>query len=463
MNDPIILQVRKTGLIEKGDCILVGLSGGPDSVCLLHVLVSLADQFGLTLFAAHLNHNLRGLDANEDAAFAMRFAKSMDIHCLVKSEQVEDVARNEKLSLEEAGRKCRYRFLDEVAAKIDANKIAVAHHLNDQAETVLLHLIRGAGLSGLAGMKRQRERLIRPLLGVSRKDIMAYCARHELPYCLDSTNDEPVVRRNRIRLEIIPMLESINPQLVESLGRTAALIREDEMTLNDMADEWVRRHGFKEPDAYRMDKTHLLEQPEALVSRIIRLAYREVSLEHHTLQWVHVNQMQKALDRQGRERWFQLPGGVRALFTRDEVIFYSKPQKTASTPSMPEVVLKNPGITWLPQRRGRIRCCPVKKGHPLRTEHQPWSQLIAADHLSSDLTVRTRLPGDRWQPLGLQGTKSLRKTFIDWKLSQEVRDQCLLVCHEDQILWVVGQQVSETVRITENTQKKLLLEYAPED
>ena len=459
MTPTIIHTIQKTGLIQHGDCVLVGLSGGPDSVCLLHALAKLRKMIPFTLFSAHLNHNLRGMDANRDAGFAMSFSKELDVHCLVKSENVAMVAKEQKLSIEAAGRLCRYRFLDEVADKIGADKIAVGHHLNDQAETMLMHLIRGTGLTGLTGMRPHRGRLIRPLLSVSREEVLAYCDANELTYCDDDTNNQPDVLRNKIRLELIPVIQAYNPQIIRSLGRTASLLQNDEAALDQLSQQALDKYMIKEEDEMTFSAAALREQPDAILSRILRKAVSRVQTTDKTLQYDQVNNLITAVRQCVQEKWFHLPGEIQVRVTESQVIVMRKERTQPNIASMTPVWLKQNGITWLPGRRGTILCRRTRAAHPVLFETDPMNQVISADNLTKDLVIRHRKQGDNWRPLGLDGTKSLKRALIDLKVPRVERDQVLLVCHGDEIIWVVGYQISESVRVTQKTKQLLILEY----
>ena len=456
----LIQRIKQKHIIKPHDCLVVGLSGGPDSVCLLHALSQLKKTMPLTLYAAHLNHNLRGMEANQDAGFAMAFSKQLGVHCIVKSENVEAVAKREKLSIEAAGRQCRYQFLEEVADRIGADKIAVAHHLNDQAETLLLHLLRGSGLPGLVGMVQQRERIVRPLLEISREEILGYCDEHQLSYCHDATNDEPVVMRNKVRLQLIPLMETYNPEVVKALGRTAALLERDEETLSALSEEaWLRCKRQHQSDVF---ETQSLKQlPDAILSRVIRHIWRSQTATNHTLQMVHVEKVMKAVRSPLQEKHFQLPGGVTITVTQDELACLVKNGERKTKPLMPPVVVRDNGTTWLPQNRGSIRVLRRKAVFPPTLSDNPYRQVLAADSLKKDLILRHRRQGEYWEPLGLGGKKSLKKTLMEMKIPRDERDQQLLLCHGDQVMWVVGSGISERVRVTDETKEVLVVDYDP--
>ncbi|MEN1760916.1 tRNA lysidine(34) synthetase TilS [Anoxynatronum sibiricum] len=463
MTSTIENKILQSALFQPGDRILVGLSGGPDSVCLLHALVMLGKKWPLTLYAAHLNHNLRGMAANRDAAFAMRFARQMGIHCVVKSEDVGTVAQEKRLSVETAARLCRYAFLNDVAERIEADWIAVAHHQNDQAETLLMNLLRGSGLKGLGGMAPCNGKVIRPLLDVSRDEVMAYCTHHQLDFCQDETNEMPEATRNKIRLELLPHLAAFNPEIVSNLGRTATLLREDEAALNQLAEEAMNTQAYQEESGCQYENEALTRLPDALLSRVLRKTWQQMTTTTHTLTYRQVKQAVEMIRNPVQEKWLHWPGDVYVKITWKKTIIMPKAEQpeTTTTP-MPPVLLRRNGVTWLPRGWGSVFSREVTAGSARVKQHDPYCQVIAADDLNQDLMMRSRRPGDRWKPLGMKGSKTIKKTFVDAKIKGKDRENCLLLCHGETILWVTAWGISEVAALRPETKQALVLEYRPE-
>ena len=220
--------INKYNLIENKDRIVVGVSGGPDSICLLHVLNGLKEKLDIEIFVAHINHMIRE-EADEETEYVKDFCKKLEIECFVKKIDVEKIAKEEKKGTEETGRRIRYDFFDEVAKKVRANKIATAHNSNDKAETVLLNIIRGSGTSGLKGIEPKREgRYIRPLLETTREDIEEYCLKNKLHPKIDKTNEESIYRRNKIRNDLIPYIQKeFNPNIINTINRLSEVVSEE--------------------------------------------------------------------------------------------------------------------------------------------------------------------------------------------------------------------------------------------
>src|SRR5690606_7110870 len=235
--DRVLETARRCRMWAPGDRIVVAVSGGPDSVALLHVLTRLKDQESLDLVVAHLNHRLRGRSADEDAAFVGSLAERWGLPAVVEEADVARMARQRGVGIQEAAREARYAFFSRVAEAWGAARIALAHHADDQVETVLFRLIRGTGTRGLAGIPPVRGPIIRPLIDVSREDIVAYCRRHRLPYRTDPSNRDMRYRRNRIRWELIPLLEErYNPRVREAIVRMARILRDEDDFLDRYAD-----------------------------------------------------------------------------------------------------------------------------------------------------------------------------------------------------------------------------------
>lgn len=228
MLEEVLKTIENYNLIEKGDNIVIGVSGGPDSICLLHVLNSLKDQLGIQIFVAHINHMIRE-EADEETAYVENFCKTLGVQCFIKKKDVQQVAKDEKIGTEEAGRNIRYAFFQEVLEKINANKIATAHNANDKAETILLNIIRGSGTSGLKGIEPKRdEKFIRPLIEISRSEIEEYCQINNLKPKIDKSNLESIYRRNKVRNNLIPYIQKeFNPNIIKTINRLSEVITEE--------------------------------------------------------------------------------------------------------------------------------------------------------------------------------------------------------------------------------------------
>ncbi len=317
MNMSIMLKrIRKTitdcSLLERGDHLLVAVSGGPDSVALLRAMVLLSSEYELRLTTAHLNHGLRGAEAEREEEFVRGLCAGMGIACICKTVDIRMLRKGRGMSLEEIGREERYRFLDEAARTCGARKIATGHHRDDQAETVLINLLRGSGLEGLKGIPPVRDgRIIRPLLHVGREEILEFLHREGLAYMTDSSNRSPLFLRNRIRHELIPELTlRYNPGIVEALSHTAEIIRREDDYLQDVVRQILRQWGIV-PGAteIRLPIEALLDLHEALQGRLIKYLLEAVALPGYGIGYRHIEAVRALARRQCRRRAsLDLPG-----------------------------------------------------------------------------------------------------------------------------------------------------------
>jgi len=312
----MLKRIRKTiadcSLLERGDHLLVAVSGGPDSVALLRAMVALSPEYELRLTAAHLNHGLRGAEAHAEEVFVRSLCAGMGIPCLCKAVDIRALRKGRGMSLEEIGREQRYRFLDETAKTCGASKIATGHHRDDQAETVLINLLRGSGLEGLKGIPPVRDgRIIRPLLHVGRKEILEFLNHQGLTYMTDSSNSSPLFLRNRIRHELIPELAlRYNPAVVEALSHTADIIRREDdylqAVVRQILGQWEIVPGAPE---IRISLTALLGLHEALQGRLIKYMLGAAALPGHGIGYRHIEAVLGFARRKSRRRAsLDLPG-----------------------------------------------------------------------------------------------------------------------------------------------------------
>ncbi len=296
--------IQQHNLVSSGETLLVGVSGGPDSVCLLHLLVRLKDRLGVRLQVAHLNHMLRGAESEADAEYVAKLADFLGVAAIVEQREVKSYQAEHHLSLEEAAREVRYQFFAEVASSVGANRIAVGHTADDQAETVLMHLVRGAGTFGLQGMQPLTEwesladiRLIviRPLLRVSRGEVEAYCQQYAISPREDSSNLSPSYLRNRIRYELMPLLQSYNPRIQEALLRTADTVAGEaaffEQQVSQIWDQVVSEdEGGLVLDAKEVNHLH-----PALQRYLLREVVKRLLGNLKDIEWKHIEKMRTAL------------------------------------------------------------------------------------------------------------------------------------------------------------------------
>ncbi len=479
VTDRVRATIRRHGLLRRGDRVLVALSGGPDSVALFRVLRELEADGDLTVAGvAHLNHGLReGADHDE------QFARALAMHAGVpfRSDLVNVRARAAELktSLEDAGRRARYELFERVATELDADAIATGHTRDDQAETFLLRLLRGAGPRGLGGIhykthlpaeaptarrpaeaptaRRLGSWVIRPLLDLGRDELRAYLAAINQPFCEDESNRDVRIPRNKIRHELLPLLQrEYSPQIVEVLAREALIAQQDEDRLQqeaiDLLDSivLVNRAESLPVETVELNASALQGLPPALAARVAREALR-ILAPHRFLGTEHVEGLLD-LVRSDVARSVSLPG-QQATRRGDVAVLTREPFEPFSNSF--RVSLSIPGEVTL-EREGWV--ISAESGTVTRDSHR-FSAAVDAGALAPPLTVRSRQPGDRFHPAGMGGrSKKLQDFFVDRKVPREHRDSLpLVVDSADRIVWIVGESVAEDFRVTDSSRGVIFL------
>lgn len=460
----LLVRIRRTiereRLARPGARVLVALSGGADSVALLLIARELERDGDLVIAgAAHLNHQLRGVDADDDERFCEALAARLGVRFLSERVDVAALAKAERWSLERAGRAARYALFERAADACAADAIAVAHTRDDQAETFLLRLLRGAGARGLAAIRPRAGRVIRPLLDVERHTLRAYLAAHGQPYREDASNADVSIPRNRVRHELLPHLQSrFSSAVVDALARAAALAGQDEEFLCQEAIKLARRIVL--PDEATIDAAELAGAPRALSSRVALSALqrhaggRAVTFEH----------VERLLGlREGQT--VCLPGQTAMRVGPTIHLTPTPPDRAVQTAQIGfrtsfAVLLSIPGEVQLESQGVVVGAEHLTDpaARQTRWEARGSEVGVAATRVELPLAVRSRRPGDRFRPLGAPGVRKLQDFFVDRKVPRGVRDTVpLVVDGRDRIVWVVGQSVAEEFRVTEPAQGVILL------
>ena len=439
-------------MLPPGGRVLVALSGGPDSVALLHVLQTLEHRGHLVVSGvAHYNHQLRGGEADADEHFCRELAASLGLPIVVGRGDVRVLAEEGGRSIEDAAREARYAFLTGALPSVGAQAVAVGHSLDDQAETFLLRLIRGAGPAGLAGVRPRAGNVIRPLLDISRTDLRAYAAEHRLAFREDASNADLGIPRNRVRLELLPHLEQFSPTIAATLARNAAIAREDEEFLEAAAIESTRSLVLQEDNGVALDAAALAALHPALASRVARTAL-QVAAPGRFIGFQHVDDLLE-LTRRADGTAVALPGVVATRKGSRIVLGGPLPAPFVNSFNVP---LSIPGEVeaagW--KVTAGYAAAPlqpmVARGHTV---------VVAAGPLRSPLAVRSRRPGDRFKPIGMGGRgRKLQDFLVDRKVARSDRDGLpLVVDRDDRIIWVVGHGVAEDFRVTAPEKGVILL------
>ncbi len=457
----VLETIEREFLIEKGDRVLVAFSGGADSSVLLHMLKALQKDLQIELFSAHLNHQIRGAAAHEDALFAYRRSRELGIRCFVRSVDVPLLAKNEKLSMEEAARKARYEMFDDLVKKMKITKIATAHNMDDQAETIMMRIMRGTGIQGLKGIDYKRGNVIRPLLDIKRYEIEEYCHLNGIVYKTDETNLEPIYTRNKIRLELFPFIENdFACNIKEILSRMASGIREDALYLEEEARRLYAEitHGT-DADNIRIEYTNLKAHYKPIIKRVIRLAYAELSGSAEGLEHIHLEDAIKLLANPKQDAMIHLPKGIIAQ-KKGYNLYITKSEIDEEEPAFEYEVVLN-GITRIPELDLEIETKIMNKHNSKLLSSSGLVKAFDLEKLSGRIFVRNRKSGDRIKPLGLGGTKKIKDIFIDKKVPQESRGRVPIFHDQEKIIWVAGYDISEESKISESTKKVVRIIVRP--
>lgn len=462
LTQKLLQTIQRERLIEHGDKVLVAFSGGPDSSCLLHMLESLREDLGITIYCAHLNHRIRGVDAHRDALHAYRWSSEQGIPCFLSSRNVPEYATEHRLSLEEAAREVRYSFLLDLKAKLEVDKIAVAHNLDDQAETVLMRILRGTGINGLKGMAyRRKDGVIRPLMDITRSEIEAYCAEHQLSTVTDRTNQQTEYTRNKIRLQLIPLLEEqYSPNIKEILMRMANGVREDSDYIDTIASGLFEELAFLQEDyAVRFEIEALDSVPKSILKRLIRLSYKRLTGSIDGLEAIHLEEAIKIITHERTDASVNLPKGITAekkgfsFYISKRAIENLSMSFEYELPLNETVEIKELGITVETKTMSKERC----KLLPTRAN----ARAFDIDKIDGALMIRSRRAGDKMRPVGLGGSKKLKDIFIDKKIPREQRDSIPIVSDSKKIIWVVGHEMGEEAKIEEATKEVVRIVVRP--
>jgi tRNA(Ile)-lysidine synthase len=464
--EDLLARVRRYAgrydLLPAGETVVVGVSGGPDSLALLHLLWRLSREIGFGLHVAHLNHGLRGAAAVEDARFVAGLAGGWNLPCTVGQVEVRSLASGR--SLEEAARLARYRFLVEVAGGVRGSRIAVGHSADDQAETVLMHLLRGTGVAGLRGMLPCTAMvdyrlgvpsggefwLVRPLLGIPRRDVERYCHEHGLEPRFDRSNEDLTIYRNRLRHELLPILEGYNPSIRALLARTAEVMAGDgEVLRSALGEAWREVTLPSEPGEIRLNLPKWRALPLGLQRATLREAIRVLRGELRDINWDHVERA-VWLAREGRTGQIAtLAAGLAVRIDYDDLRVEAESRgaggRKGETPWVPEALpLRAPGTTLLSGGWRVIVTQEPREGAGCFEGAGRWEAWLDAEAVGPSLLLRPRRPGDRFCPQGLGGhTVKLSEFMIDQKVPGDVRAGWPLLEGANGLAWVCGLRLDE--------------------
>jgi len=484
-------------LIQRKELVVIGVSGGADSVCLLHVLAKWRKRLGIRLHVAHLNHQIRGIESEADAEFVSNLAGSLGIPITVDRQDVAAYRTERRCSLEEAARELRYAFFATVARKVGARRIGIGHTRDDQVETVLMHILRGTGITGLCGLapcsplahdnrgmslparsssvaKAQRSSLlvIRPLLDTTRQETANYCQKHRLDPRVDSSNLLPSYFRNRLRLHLLPLLRQYNPNIDQALLRLADIAKEDNAFIEQQASGLWDEVARQENKAVYLDRKQMAGLSIALQRHLLRVAVSKLLGDIRDIEATHIEAARSLLNK---------PAGKISALPHDLVcqggyheLIIASTAKQSQLPPCPfarlpdELHLRVPGKTafsgWNVLAsivREHVDFLSSRGGPSTRGKTYQSNSVAHFDlqKTGMKLCVRRRRPGDRFQPLGMNSPKKLHEFMVDAKIPRSWRGRIPIVCSPQQIVWVVGWRIDDRVKLTETSKEILRLEF----
>jgi tRNA(Ile)-lysidine synthase len=426
-------------------------------------LNQLKAEFGLRLHVVHLDHKLRGKSSTADAQYVLDLCHELGIPITIEQRDVRSYQKEHKISLEEAARDVRYSFFTEIADSIGAKWIAVGHTRDDHIETILLNLLRGTGTRGLRGLLPVRKwhsvnsqlTIIRPLLDMSREETADYSRRHQLQPRIDTTNNSLKFTRNRVRLKLLPLLKTYNPDIIEALLRTARIAGDDISFLEKTARRYIQKLADKHEHTVYVEKQQLLKLPVSLQRLVLRKLIEDMIGTLKDIESRHIEEMVEFLNKPAGKK-ISLPYGLDFVSEYDRFVLGSDLEESSPFPEFTgEHTLKIPGSSdtggW------KFNSSLIKMTSNISDDK--YIAYLDADLIKGELRVRTRSSGDRFQPLGMKEEKKVGQFMIDARIPQRWRDRIPIVCVGDNVIWIVGHRIDDRYKITEKTKNVLRIKF----
>ncbi len=441
----ILNFIRTKKLIEPGDRILVALSGGPDSVSMLHFLYSYKDKLKIELGAIHINHLIRGKAAHEDEDFCRNLCLNLNVKFFAVRKNVRLMAGRKKVSLEEAGHKIRYNEFDKIAVKYGFNKIATAHNSSDNIETILLNLIKGTGINGISGIPFKRNNIIRPLLRISKEDILSYIDKNNLNYRLDKTNFSSDYERNFLRNEIIPLIKQrLNPDIENSFSNSSEIFRNASEFIDLSVKAVLRNSSVNLVKGVIKIPEEVLKNCDPLLQGFL---VKNILDEKLLVQFSN-GDIKKIISLLSKEtgKSEELSGKYKALKEREDILIFSTGIESRfenTEVNAGENIKLNKNILAIKE----VENIPCKFSGSKRKEY------ISAEKINGPFILREWKNGDRFYPLGFKGSKKISDFLNEQKISPFKKKEQLVLLNGNKIVWVVGLRLDERFKITNQTKK----------
>jgi len=448
----VLATIREHEMIGSGDRVIVAVSGGPDSVCLLEILLRLRATLNISLMMAHLDHGLRPGEDERETEFVEGLARRLGITCAC--ERASQLANARGSCLEEKAREIRYRFFEGVLDKFNAQRLALGHNKNDQSETVVMNMLRGSGSTGLSGMPPIRDnRYIRPLIGITREEILTYVREKGLAYMTDSSNLDKKYLRNRIRLELMPILLTYQPRLIDHLEDLAFLCREENSFMEGEAEKWLQEMiRFTSGQSFDISIEALKGLPVAIQYRVIRAAIQRAKGNLRRIDFGHIRTIIDLMKNHKAQVRIDLPENLVVRKVYNKLRFCVGEEMHSAGFSYP---IEGAGRYYMDSIDRTITCEEISRAEFPGRSPSDWQCFLDLEALRWPFIVRNFRPGDKFMPLGLKGFKKLKDLFIDKKIAHEQRKSIPILESNGDIVWVGGIRIDHRYRVREDTKRIL--------
>ena len=453
MIETVVNNIEEYNLIRKDENIVVAVSGGADSMALLYALIEYKKNLDFNIIIAHVNHGVRGEAADADQEFVRRKSKELDIPFYTIDVDMDAYAKKHKVTSEEAGRFLRYKFFRQIIKEKESGKIAVAHNKNDQAETLLLRIMRGTGIDGLRGMDFISGDIIRPLLNISRDEIEKYIEENKIDTVLDKTNLMPIYNRNKVRLELLPYIEAnFNPNIVDGLWR---LSRSSKLDVSYLEEITEKKYKFlmkcESKHSIILDRALFCKESLSLKSRLIRKCIDKIQGNLQGIGENHITSLVELFDSNETGKQLNLPNGIIGRISYDDLIIEKESLK--KTQDFDYNLFE--GDNDFPELGISISLSIYPNKLPMSRDKN--IKQFDFDKLKGNLRIRNRKNGDRFVPFGMSGYKKIKDYFIDNKIPRDMRDKIPLLVDDENIIWIVGYAMSDLYKVSADTKNTLLI------